>query len=342
MKTLTSSLIVACILGCTLTVNAETNPITVFSDNFDRDTVSPGGIPEMIYSISSENISMESNMLKLSCPKDGTSGQNQVIGSLSDFSLPYTAKLSEIAADSIIWMINMRQNYDKNTSSLSGFNSGKRGIATILAADNSNMSLANGYAIVNGGNNTLNFRLVKFINGISNDNITDICAGAVLTSNRSYMSLKVIYIPASNTWRFYQKEETSFINPETTTNYIYNGSTINSDLTDTSMNSFGFYQNYAGSITFNTYFDNFSVTTHTSGATTSIYNQINNPYQIISNNNKIQITAQTAKASLYNTAGRFIGQYEISGETNISVSTGMYILKVTIDQKDYTEKIAIW
>ena len=133
----------------------------VYSDNFNREdvgytVVQPEGVAVII----------ESNILKLPSPLNNTSGKIFVTGSLSSYKNPFKDMLSHIQADSIVWMWNLRQNYATTTNHLGGFGNNTRGMAVVLAADKADLTQASGYAIVGGGNQRTNYRLVYFQNGL--------------------------------------------------------------------------------------------------------------------------------------------------------------------------------
>ena len=54
----------------------------------------------------------------------------------------------------------MRHNYNGRLSGID--DSSTRGVAVILAASSSDLSNADGYAVVNGGDPPIGYRLVKF------------------------------------------------------------------------------------------------------------------------------------------------------------------------------------
>lgn len=235
----------------------------VYSDDFNREDVGytvtqPDGVTVII----------ESNVLKLPSPLNNTSGKIFVTGPLSSYKNPFNDTLACIKADSIVWMWNLRQNYASTTNHLGGFNNNTRGLAIILAADTTDLTKASGYAIVGGGNQKTNYRLVYFQNGlVANSNLTTIIDGIDLVNPKYRMACKVIYLPKTNAWSFYLSEgnNESFTDPATVKDYVLHGSAVDSTLTRTAMTTFGFHVNIAAStkVSFNMYVDNFSLRTYT-------------------------------------------------------------------------------
>ena len=236
---------------------------TVFLDDFNRESVG--------YTITQPEgaaVIIESGTLKLPSPVNNTSGKIFVTGNLANYNLPFVDTLSHIDADSIVWMWNIRQNYATGSNYLGGFENNKRGLAIILAADDADLTNANGYAVVQGGNQKINYRLVRFSNGlVSNNNVTNIIEGPVLTNPKYRMAVKVVYIPQSNTWRFYVSEgnNSAFVDPATVTDYQLYGTAMDDTWTNSKMTTFGFHINIAASTktSFNLWVDNYSLTSYT-------------------------------------------------------------------------------
>ena len=247
-------------IACLAYANIAT---TVYLDDFNRESVGytvvqPEGAAVII----------ESGTLKLPSPLNGTSGKIFVNGSMASCKQPFADTLSHIDADSIVWMWNMRQNYATGSNYLGGFDNNKRGMAVILAADNEDLTKANGYAVVQGGNQKINCRLVRFADGLTaNNHVTDIIESAVFTNPKYRMAAKVVYLPKTDTWRFYVSEgdPNSFIDPATVTDYQLCGTAVDNTWTAAKMTTFGFHINIAAStkVNFNVWIDNYSLTTYT-------------------------------------------------------------------------------
>ena len=165
----------------------------------------------------------------------GSNCRNILTAPMSNFGTPWTSKLNEIEADSVVWMFNMRNAYDN----ISGFNDGKRAVATVLAMDDADMMAANGYAVVS--NTSKHYRLVRFAEGLGADaNVTELATTEELTNNTRYMSFCIVYIPSTDTWKMYYLASAAFVAPENVAEWIYAGSVVDDTHTGKSMTHFGY------------------------------------------------------------------------------------------------------
>lgn len=202
-------------------------------------------------------------------------GRNILTAPTALFGMPWESKLSECAADSIVWMFNMRYNYDWTN----GFNDGQRGIAAVLAMDGADMLTANGYAIVN--NATYYYKLVRFDGGLNdNDKVTELCSTVKIQllsdstkfTNKRYMTFRVIYVPSTNTWKMYYAGNTSsgaYQKPDESTIWNLADSVVDATHTSKEMTYFGFMNNYLQGASFDAslYIKNYSIGAFTSGVT---------------------------------------------------------------------------
>lgn len=202
-------------------------------------------------------------------------GRNILTAPTALFGMPWESKLSECAADSIVWMFNMRYNYDWTN----GFNEGQRGIAAVLAMDGADMLTANGYAIVN--NATYYYKLVRFDGGLNdNDKVTELCSTVKIQqlsdstkfTNKRYMTFRVIYVPSTNTWKMYYAGNTSsgaYQKPDESTIWNLADSVVDATHTSKEMTYFGFMNNYLQGASFDAslYIKNYSIGAFTSGVT---------------------------------------------------------------------------
>ncbi len=241
-------------LNVTASFVASQNALTtVFSDNFNRTDATPV-TPTLTYTTTNTGnatSSITSNVLKFSTSA-GTAGRSYITGAISSVASPYTAVLSA-NSDIVTWTFNVQTN--RTTQPLSGFDATKFGIAAVLGATNRDLLATgcNGYAIVNGGFATRDYRLVRFTNGLgANANLTSIIAGLVLTSGNEYVSVKVTYTPSTNTWKLYERNDgaAAFGDPLTlaAANLIGVG-TVDGTYTASTMSGFGFLWNYSTSTT---------------------------------------------------------------------------------------------
>ena len=324
--------------------------ITVFSDNYNRTDLSPGGSPSTTYITSSSGTAVpfiENDILKLLIVT-GENARSQVMGSTSSFLAPFNPVLESIDADSVVWSFNMRHNYNGRLSGID--DSSTRGVAVILAASSSDLSNADGYAVVNGGDPPIGYRLVKFTGGLTNaSNITILQHGQSLSDNRVYMSIKVVYVPASNTWKFYDRIDFgavsggSFEDPQDETlGYSFAGMTTDDTHTRTSMNYFGFSHKYSGSLPFNFWSDNFSVRVFNSNKSTSVkINQINTPYKLLSIKGGVIIQTEKAKVFLYNSQGVMLNVIDVNNQAVVNIhNKGIYFMKIQFSNSEsIVEKI---
>ncbi len=255
---------------------------TVFSDDFNRTAVSPGGTPSMTYtSTNSGSVSgaISSNILQIS--NNSTAGRSKIIGDINTFSSssPYNVVLKNNLG-LVTWSFNMRTN--RGSTSLSGWGAANYGIATIIACDNADpfAATASGYAVIMGGAgnvSTSTYDLVRFTNGLSNSTNTVLITGMTLTSFKDYTSIKVTYNPTDEKWNMYQRDDgnAAFVDPSTvpTTTPVAGSNVLDNTPANThtskNMVSFGFAWNSGGTTASqNSFFDNFKVVVNNPTITT--------------------------------------------------------------------------
>lgn len=330
---------------------------TVFVDNFNRAGVTPGGVPELTYTVDFTATATAPSIdasIRLKLPsKASLQGDAFVVGSLASFSSPFTAKLSECTSDSLVWTFNARQNYNAR---LTGFSraSTQNGVAIMFCADNADLKVANGYAIINAGDaagpGDSKFSLARVTGGlVDNANISWLATGlTVSNTNRAYMSIKVVYIPSTNTWKLYEREDgtTDFVDPldVSTKDYTLMGSAVDATFTSTAMTSFGFTINYKSmSSALQLLVDNYQVTTYKTDLDTAI-NQFNTemPYSLSPLNNGFSINAKNATVRLYSTVGKQISEKNVNGTNNFtSLTKGIYFVKVQMNGQTYSSKVVV-
>lgn len=150
----------------------------------------------------SDLISVYTNSMKISSYT--TAGRESAYLLLSNIQ-NYPTTLSN-ATKLVTWSFNIRQTRDDP----SGFDSGNYGTAFILAASSSDITTANGYAVIVGNSGTPNpIKLVYFTSGINNNSkITPFIVGSSDVS-KYYASIKVTYNPSNNIWTLYGELNTS-------------------------------------------------------------------------------------------------------------------------------------
>jgi hypothetical protein len=338
-------------LFSTSAVFAQTVVTTVFSDNFERTDLTPGGSPEVTYTIAKTGTALpviENNMIRL--PNvSGETARTWIMANTSNYTSPFNDKLELINADSLIWTFNVRQNYNGRLTGID--DAASRGIAVVLVASSSDLSTANGYALVNGGDAPINYRLVKFSNGLTTAaNITVLQHGQTLTDNRVYMSIKLVFIPSSKTWKLYDRIDGpasggSFADPTVeTTPYTLAGAVVDATHTNASMNAFGFAHKYSGTTAFNFWADNYSAKTYKTDTSTGVdTNKYTKQYTATIVDGGIKIDTENAKATIFDSRGAIVNTQYITGSSILKINrSGLFILKMEYQNGEYhTEKLIL-
>lgn len=168
---------------------------SVLLDDFNRaDNNTVGNGWTEVETVSATSISIASNRLKMGSTTAGRDWAYQ------DISSHYTtAGLSNNTMDSMVWAINFYQ----TRTDPSGFDNSNYGIAFVLGSTNASCTDGNGYAVVLGKSGEIDsIRLAKFSGGLDlNSNITNIISYSDF--GKIYISIKVTYIPSTNTWKLY-------------------------------------------------------------------------------------------------------------------------------------------
>jgi hypothetical protein len=217
----------------------------VLVDNFNRSNSTTVGNGWNESETSTSGAQIKSNQLVLGST---TSGRDYIY---RDISTNYDPILTNNNCQ-MIWQFNMRQ----PQSNPSGFGSSDYGVAFVLGATNSNLTLGDGYAVVlgeTGGTDQL--RLVRFSNGLDlNSNLTNIIGGG--SFGNQYFAIKVIYDPITDEWQLFQANSSvSFPDPSTAT-YVQVGSTVsNTFFTSSSLKYLSCFWNHATQ-SIETLFDN--------------------------------------------------------------------------------------
>jgi hypothetical protein len=305
---------------------------TVFSDDFTRTDVSPGGTPEIAYTVTKTGtatpIIENGNILRL--PNvNGENARTTITASATSFLAPFNTVIESINADSIVWTFNIRQNYNGRLTGID--DAASRGIAAVLLASSSDFSTANGYAIINGAATPINYRLVKFSGGLTNAaNIADIQLGQTLSDNRSYMSIKVVFITASKTWKLYDRLDAgAFANPtDETTPYTFAGAVVDNTYTGVALNTFGFTHKYSAATAFNFWVDNYKVTAYKTTVTTAISNANADNLLVYVQGGRLVVRGASGTVSVYNTLGQKLYEQPAGAAINRNLDAGLYIVKV--------------
>lgn len=338
MKTITQINMILALLVfalCPLTMNAQTIT-TIFADDFSTDLSA--------YTVTQTGTSVpaiQDEMLRM--PNvSGENARTDLTAGLTSYAAPFNTKLELIEADSIVWTLNIRHNYNGRLTGIDDASS--RGIAVVLIASSADLSTADGYAIVNGGVAPIDYRLVKFAGGLRNAaNITILQEGQTLTDNRVYMSLKVVFIPSTKTWKVYDRLDGaasggSFLDPsDETTPYIFAGSVVDDTHTNKVMAAFGFTHKYSATTSFNLFADNYSLTAYTTSIPTGVSDLNTRNFDVwVNSDNRIAVQQNDARvnatmANVYNISGQMVYRQIINTQTSVldcQLNEGIYLLKI--------------
>jgi endonuclease I len=228
----------------------------ILLDNFNRTNSNalgntPTGTTSLLWSETetvTSGIQILSNQLQAG---SSTAGRDVALVNLSGLSsYPTTLSNSPITVQ---WAFNFRT----SRSDPSGFDNSNYGIAFILGMSSSDYTNGSGYAVVLGQSGTTNLlRLVHFSGGLdANPNLTDIISGG--NYNSDYLSVKVTYVPSTNTWSLFAESSASSFpqsNPGLTATKI-GTSAVNSTYTNTVLSYLGVLWNHNTSASENAVFD---------------------------------------------------------------------------------------
>lgn len=174
-----------------------------------------------------------------------------------DISGSYNTTLNTLT-NVINWEFNMRQ----TRANPSGFDSvNNYGATFVIGASNSDLAQGNGYAVMLGqAGATDNVRLVRYTNGIDADaNLTDIITGGTDFGNE-YLSIRVTYDPATNTWELFVRDDLgNFNSPGTLDATNSQGTVVNTDYTGIALNHIAAVWNHATDNDETAIFDNICI-----------------------------------------------------------------------------------
>ena len=242
---------------------------TVFSDDFNRTTVSPGGTPSITYTTtigagSGQTASIPASDF-LNLQNSNVAGNIYVSGLINTFNMSFNSTLSSNNY-TIEWNFNSRY---VRTTDPSGMGSGSYGYAIVLAGTSPAFhNTGFGYAVVYGQTGTGDpIKLVKYQNGLQGTLTTIISSGvADLSAMRNYTSVRVKYIPSTNTWALYVRDDGSSTWTNTTTTPVPDSNIKGSAIIDNTytsvsytMTNFGFFWNHNTTSGDKSTFDNFRV-----------------------------------------------------------------------------------
>ncbi|PQJ12267.1 hypothetical protein CJD36_000475 [Flavipsychrobacter stenotrophus] len=245
---------------------------TTFTDNYNRGTLSPGGTPSSTYTTSgSGNFSSSmsgSTMLQLTVTGNAFSAANGTSAAtvpLSGFTIPFRSALNTNAG-TVTWTFNMRTDVAS-----SGFASGSQMLSVVLAGNNSALAgSGSGYAVAFTTGANKGVQLIRYngagLQGANTVLITP--ASNMITNATDYLSVKVTYVPSTNTWSLFLRDDGTgaFTDPATGAYTQVASSIVDATYTTSStspaLSVAGFIGNYRGAAllgTRNGLIDNFSV-----------------------------------------------------------------------------------
>lgn len=238
---------------------------TVFTDDFNRAAVSPGGTPSMTYNNTiAAGVTVSTNgSTNLRIANTTTSGVSYVYGTTSTFSAPYATTLSSNTG-LVTWTFNFRWNRaSSNNPAVPA--SGAYGQAIVLGASGSNFtSGTTGYAIVYGSASTPDpIRLVRFNGGVTGTLTNVISSGANdIANTNNYVSVRVTYDPSTNTWALFLRDDgtSSWADPSAGVTTQIGSNTVDNTYTGSALANFGFLWSHANSAGSTGDFDNYKVT----------------------------------------------------------------------------------
>ncbi|MCU0421457.1 MAG: YDG domain-containing protein [Bacteroidia bacterium] len=265
---------------------------TLFSDNFSTSrgttyTTTVGAIgSDANWLISRSGSDMgariDGGILDLTNDASATSNANgwvfgyRDINSLSGWNTTLSSNTGTVS-----WEFNMRQ----IRTDPAGFGAGSYGVAFVLASTNTTVSTSgSGYAVVLGQSGSTDaIRLIHFNNGLqgTSTNIISSNTTGLTDFGNEYLSVRVTYIPSSNTWELFLRNDgtTTFTDPTGGTALTSQGTANNSTYTSTSgMRYIGGYWQGSTAANQTAFFDNVylkvtsaSSATITGTATTSAF-----------------------------------------------------------------------
>jgi hypothetical protein len=254
---------------------------TVFTDDFNRASLSPGGTPAMTYTSTlgtgASAAIVSSSYLNI--VPGSANGVSYVIGTTATFSSPYSTTLSGNPGV-VTWTFNFRWNRASSNNPAAPA-SGSYGQAIVLASSGASFTTGTtGYAIVYGNTSAPDpIRLVKFSNGVTGT-LTNVISSGVsdIANTNNYVSVKVTYDPATNTWALFIRDDgaSAWADPSSGVTTQKGSNTVDNTYTGSVLSNFGFLWSHATAATNIGEFDNFTVTVGSGGGGGSPVNYYSN------------------------------------------------------------------
>lgn len=181
----------------------------------------------------------------------------------SSFSSPYNTTLSSNPGP-VTWTFNMRQ----SQTNPAGFAAGNYGVAFIVAGTSTtNATTGSGYAVVLGQSGTTDpVRLARYSGGIQGTmtNIITSNTAGLTDFGTEFLSVKVVYTPATNTWELFLRNDggTTFADPAAGT-LTSQGTAVDNTSTGTALALMGGWWQGSTAAAQPAYFDNTVVSVET-------------------------------------------------------------------------------
>jgi hypothetical protein len=141
----------------------------------------------------------------------------------------------------LTWTFNMKTT---RSSAISSYAAGSYGVGVILGGTSTSAATAGtGYAVILKKGTTYNaVSLISYASGLQGTQTTIIGPSTDLSSNTAYVSVKVTYVPSTNTWAlFYRDDGATAADPTTGTLTQIGSNTVNNVYTSTPLPYFGGY-----------------------------------------------------------------------------------------------------
>lgn len=283
-----STFVIAFVFTLLFIHQKTTAQTTVFSDDFSTNTntayTTSGNIGASSWTVLVPNADWgarrNTSPQQLELTNDASAAAN-VLGwvfastSTTAFAAPYNTTLN-MNPGTVTWNFNMRQ----IRTDPAGLGSGSYGVAFVLAGTaNTTRTTGTGYAIALGQSGSTDpIRLVEYTAGLgtSTNIITSNTAG-LADFGAEYLSIRVIYTPATNTWELLLRNDgnSAFADPATGV-LVSQGTAVNSSFTNIPLPLLGGFWNGSTAAAQTAFFDNVSVIVGTAGpATVSIAPGVN-------------------------------------------------------------------
>jgi hypothetical protein len=237
-------------VAASMAVTGAASAATLFSDTFTGSGSTIGNSWAEAHSGTNVgDAQYNTNRLEIISNNGNDNGLTYVTQAMSNFtaiSPPFNPKLSS-NTHTIHWSFNMQS----SNADLSGLDSGENAIGFVIAADSSNLTTANGYAVLMGttGSTTDPVRLVRFAGGLGADaNVTTLITGTGdgADPGANLLSVQVSYTPGTNTFELFVRNDGAGFADPSAGSYVSSGTAVNNTYTSSTMTTIGAFGRYDG------------------------------------------------------------------------------------------------